>query len=330
MEAAAAVSLAVKAYDEGIKCAGYIKGKNDYVNDLEENYLELKRVVRTLKARRDDVEAEVNRDKRMQATRECQDWILRVKEIETEFCKLEKEYNRKGKRSWKPNSWFSKSKLSERIEKKSAEVRCLLAEGNFERGVVVAKLVKPVEKMGALNIEDKQSLHTVFQETLSYLKHDKIRRIGIWGAVGIGKTAIMQYLNDNEGIAKMFNIIIWITMPNNPSTQKLQKAIIQRLNLSVEGISSIKGKAQRISEELEGKKCLILLDEVGHKIDLHKIVGFQNLKDSKVVLASRSRGICYDMGANALIEVKICLLMMLGTCFRKLWVMPFLPPQLKE
>ncbi|KAJ9687659.1 hypothetical protein PVL29_016230 [Vitis rotundifolia] len=114
----------------------------------------------------------------------------------------------------------------------------------------------------------------------------------------------MQYLNDNEGIAKMFDIIIWITMPTNPSTQKLQKAIIQRLNLSVEGISSIKGKAQRISEELEGKKCLIILDEVGHKIDLHKIMGFQNLKDSKVVLASRSRGICYDMGANALIEVK--------------------------
>ncbi|KAL6328863.1 hypothetical protein AAG906_003880 [Vitis piasezkii] len=83
-------------------------------------------------------------------------------------------------------------------------------------------------------------------------------------------------------------------MPNNPSTQKLQKAIIQRLNLSVEGISSIKGKAQRISEELERKKCLILLDKVGHKIDLHKIMGFQNLKDNKV---------------------KICLLMMLGTCF---------------
>ena len=72
----------------------------------------------------------------------------------------------------------------------------------------------------------------------------------------------------------------------------------------MEGISSIKGKAQRISEELERKKCLILLDKVGHKIDLHKIMGFQNLKDSKVVLASRSRGICYAMGANALIQVK--------------------------
>nr|CAN60329.1 hypothetical protein VITISV_015027 [Vitis vinifera] len=156
----AVVGLAVKAYDEGTKFAGYIKGKNDYVNDLEGNYLELKRVVGTLKARRDDVEAEVNRDKRLQATRECQDWILRVKEIEIELSKLEKEYNRKGKCSWKPKSWFSKSKLSERIAKKSAEVRCLLAEGNFERGVVIAKLVKPVEKMGTLNIEDKQSLHT--------------------------------------------------------------------------------------------------------------------------------------------------------------------------
>lgn len=300
---AAVVGLVGKAYDEGTKVAGYIIDKNDYVKDLEGNYLELKRVVGTLKARREDVEAEVNRDKRLQATKECQDWILRVKEIETELSKLEKEYNSKGKRSWKPKSLFSKSKLSERIAKKSAEVRCLLAEGNFER-VVIAKSVKPVEKMGALNIEDKQSLHTVFQKTLSYLKDDKMRRIGIWGAVGIGKTAIMQYLNDNEGIAKMFEIIIWITMPNNPSNRKLQKAIIQRLNLSVEGISSIEGKAQTISDNLEGKKCLILLDEVRHKIDLQKIMRFKNLKDSKVVLASRSRGICYDMRADEVIEVK--------------------------
>lgn len=301
----AVVGVAVKAYDEGTKFAGYIKGKNDYVNDLEGNYLKLKTVVGTLKARREDVEAEVNRDKRLQATRECQDWIRRVKEIETELSKLEKEYNRKVKPSWKPNRWFSKSKLSERIAKKSAEVYCLLAEGIFER-VVTAKSVKPVEKMGALNIEDKQSLHTVFQKTLSYLKHDKIRRIGIWGALGIGKTAIMRYLNDNEGIAKMFEIIIWITMPGDPSdTQKLQEDIIQRLKLSVEGISRIEEKAQRISEGLEGKKCLILLDEVGHKIDLHEIMGFRTLqKDSKVVLASRSRGICRDMDADALIEVK--------------------------
>ena len=232
----AVVGLAVKAYDEGTKFAGYIKGKNDYVNDLEGNYLELKRVVGTLKARRDDVEAEVNRDKRLQATRECQDWILRVKEIEIELSKLEKEYNRKGKCSWKPKSWFSKSKLSERIAKKSAEVRCLLAEGNFERVVVIAKLVKPVEKMGTLNIEDKQSLHTVFQKTLSYLKHDKIRRIGIWGVVGIGKTAIMQYLNDNEGIAKMFDIIVGITPRSprgNPAQHPPMRHVARQLSIRV-------------------------------------------------------------------------------------------------
>ncbi|RVX05860.1 hypothetical protein CK203_023752 [Vitis vinifera] len=211
----AVVGLAVKAYDEGTKFAGYIKGKNDYVNDLEGNYLELKRVVGTLKARRDDVEAEVNRDKRLQATRECQDWILRVKEIEIE------------------------------LTKKSAEVRCLLAEGNFERGVVIAKLVKPVEKMGTLNIEDKQSLHTVFQKTLSYLKHDKIRRIGIWGVVGIGKTAIMQYLNDNEGIAKMFDIIVGIT-PRSPRGNPAQHPPMRHVARQLSIREALGGKTQAI------------------------------------------------------------------------------------
>ena len=305
MEAAAG-ALAVKAYDDGSKVVGFFQKKNDYVKDLEENYHKLKSELGKLQARRDDIEAEFNRDKRMQATRECQDWILRVKEMEKQVSKLEEKYNSKGKPSWKPTSWTSRSKLSERMAKKSEEVHSLWMDGIFERGVVVAKSVKPVEKIGAPNIEDKQSLQGAFRNTLNYLKRDKITRIGIWGALGIGKTAIMQNLNDNEEVAKMFNIIIWVTVSKHPSIEKLQEAIIRRLELSVEGTSSTtEEKAQRISKELEGKKCLILLDEVCQKIDLHEVMGFRTLqKDSKVVLASRSRGICYDMDADELIKVE--------------------------
>ena len=304
MEAVAG-GLAVKTYEDGTRFAGYVKRKYDYANDLEENYHKLKWELGKLKARRDDIQAKVNIDKRMQATRECHVWILRVEKIEKQARKLEEKYNRIGKPSWKLNPWSSQSKLSEGMAKKSEEVHSLWMDGIFERGMVVAKSVKPVEKIVAPNIEDKKSLQGAFQTTLKYLKRDKIKRIGIWGALGIGKTAIMQNLNDNEEIAKMFDIIIWVPVSNNPSIQKLQEVIKRRLNLSVEGTSTIEETAQRICEELEGKKSLILLDEVGQKIDLHEVMGFRTLqKDSKVVLASRSRGICYDMDADELVKVE--------------------------
>ena len=237
----------------------------------------------------------------MQATGESQNWIVSVYEIEKQVSKLEEKYKSNGKFKF----WASQSKLSECLAKKSEEVHSLWMDGIFERGVVVAKSVKPVEKIVAPNIEDKQSLRRAFQNTLNSLRSDKIRRIGIWGAVGIGKTAIMQNLNDNEEIAKMFNIIIWVTVSNNPSIGKLKEAILRRLKLSVEGTSTTEENAQRIYEELKGKKCLIRLDEVGQKINLHEIMGLRSLqKDIKVVLASRYHCNCYDMEADELIKVE--------------------------
>ena len=49
----------------------------------------------------------------------------------------------------------------------------------------------------------------------------KIRIIGIWGTVGIGKTTIMQNLNNHKDISKMFNIVIWATVLKEWSLKKL-------------------------------------------------------------------------------------------------------------
>ncbi|XP_019078976.1 disease resistance protein At4g27190-like [Vitis vinifera] len=78
-----------------------------------------------------------------------------------------------------------------------------------------------------------------------------------------------------------------------------------RLKLDVEGNVDVNETALIISEELRGKKCLILLDEVTDKIDLNRIMGIDENPNSKVVLASRYDDFCKCvMKADELVNVK--------------------------
>ena len=83
-----------------------------------------------------------------------------------------------------------------------------------------------------------------------------------------------------------------------------QQKIMDRLQLNMGSATDIEKNTQIIFEELNKKKCLILLDEVCHLIELEKIIGVHDIQNCKVVLASRDRGICRDMDVDQLINVK--------------------------
>ena len=167
---------------------------------------------------------------------------------------------------------------------------------------MVEKLPERVRTLHAAKIEDKPSLYKVVEEILGLLKDRDVKRIGLWGSGGIGKTTIMRNLNNHEDIAKMFDIVIWVHVSRDWSVEKLQHVIIDRLKLNMEGITNVDEIAWRISMELECKRYLLLLDEVWHILDLKKIGIYGNQKDSKVVLATRYRHICHEMDALIIME----------------------------
>jgi disease resistance protein RPS2 len=158
--------------------------------------------------------------------------------------------------------------------------------------------------MHAPKIEDKSSLHLAVKEILGHLRTLDVRRVGLWGIVGVGKTAIMQNMNNNADVAKMFDIVIWLTVSKYLGIEKLQRAITQRLKFNVEDITEPDEIAQRIRTELECKKYLLLLDEVYEVFDLHKIGISCNQNDSKVVLATRYFHICDGMETDAEVQVQ--------------------------
>jgi disease resistance protein RPS2 len=305
MEAALAGAVAGEVYKDGRSAVSYISGKIGYVKDLEDNYKRLKEAVEKLSARRNDMENAAKRDKTKQLTEECKCWIDRVKEYEKEVQILETVYEKKYKNR-NGKFWYllfspKRVKLSKQMANKCTELHGLLLEGILR---LVEKPPKRVITMHAPKIEDKSSLHLAVKEILGHLRAPNVRRVGLWGIVGVGKTAIMQNVNDNEDIAKMFDIVIWLTVSKDWSIKKLQRAITQRLKLNVEDITEPDEIAQRICTELECKNYLLLLDEVWQVFDLHKIGISCNQNDGKVVLATRYFHICDGMETDVEVQVQ--------------------------
>ena len=108
------------------------------------------------------------------------------------------------------------------MAKKHNQVQSLLGRHD-KRRLWTKELPEPVRKIHAPKIEDNSSLHKVVEDVVSFLENEQIRRIGIWGTLGTGKTTVMQNLNDHQDIAKMFDIVIWVTVSKEWSIKKVTR-----------------------------------------------------------------------------------------------------------
>ncbi|XP_034701130.1 probable disease resistance protein At5g43730 [Vitis riparia] len=114
----------------------------------------------------------------------------------------------------------------------------------------------------------------------------------------------MKHLNNDEKIRGMFKYVIFVTVSEEMSIEKLQEAIMQRLNLGEFRTDTVKNNAHIISDWWNEKKCLILLDEVCQTIKLDEVMVIRsNQNHIKVVLASRYPHICSRMDTD--VEIKV-------------------------
>lgn len=297
-------AVAVEAYKDGRSVFGYISQKFDYASNFKENYRRLTHEADNLDARMRDVQAQINADKTKMASSECGLWISRVGEMIRGVDELKAKYRREINRGFVIHRFLSRSNLSKFMIKKSEEVSALIREGKLDNGIVIDRPPDPVRILDAPTTVDKPSLHSAVEEILGLLREKNVKRIGLWGMVGSGKTTVMQNLNNSEQVAQMFDIVIWVSVLKSSSVEKLQDAIRQRLKLNLDRSLNLIEAAQRISNELEDKRYLLLLDEVWGPIDLGEIGIRDNRKDSRVVLASRFRHVCCGMNADELVNMK--------------------------
>jgi disease resistance protein RPS2 len=204
-------------------------------------------------------------------------------------------------------------RIKREVAEKLKEIEGFLKAGNSYSGVVAVNqsLPRTVEYIPGPTFQDPTTSSETLVKTMTLLSDDEVRRIGIWGMGGVGKTTLVRNLNNNlKSISSMqpFSIVIWVTVSKNLDMKRVQKKIAQRLNLEVKMKESLEEMAIRLYERLkEGENFLLILDDVWEKIDLDKLGVPQpeDHKGSKIILTTRFLDVCRHMMTDVHVKVVV-------------------------
>ncbi|XP_027345962.1 disease resistance protein At4g27190-like [Abrus precatorius] len=252
---------------------------------LDNHYNTLVEYTKKLVAMKEDREREVQRQNHKDTTSAYKLWTNMVTEVAREVQQLKVKYDAK-KLPW----WciLRRSRLSEEMAERCRDIYKLLYDENSRDFLVDKPPECVLKQLNVPQINGYPTLQSAFESILGFLKNGKIKVIGVCGTKGVGKTTILRSLNNNEEVAKLFDIVIFVKVTTDDHKLQLQEKIANRLMLDIENIKEQSDDvARRIHRELENKKYLLILDEVEDVIDLELLGIPSNKNGSKVVIATR-------------------------------------------
>lgn len=211
-------------------------------------------------------------------------------------------------------------KVSREVERKTQRIKELLKDAEFPNGVIDTESLIPVVRIRGPTIQDQKTAKDTLNEVKGLLGEDGTWSIGIWGLAGIGKTTLVRTLNNelkntlhNElkntsTQSKPFTVVIWVEVSNrfdrDDDDQRLQTLIAKRLNM--EGQMG-EDMGNQLRQKLMNEKFLLILDDVWKKIDLDKlgIPRHEENKGCKIILTTRFKQVCRDMGTNKEVKMNV-------------------------
>uniref|UniRef100_A0A3N7FWT9 AAA+ ATPase domain-containing protein n=1 Tax=Populus trichocarpa TaxID=3694 RepID=A0A3N7FWT9_POPTR len=138
------------------------------------------------------------------------------------------------------------------------------------------------------------------------LKDDNVNMIGLYGMGGVGKTTLVKEVGRRAKESQLFPEVLMATVSQNPNVIGIQDRMADSLHLKFEKTSK-EGRASELWQRLQGKKMLIILDDVWKHIDLKEIgIPFgDDHRGCKILLTTRVQGICFSMECQQKVLLRV-------------------------
>ena len=298
-------NIVTPAVQVGNGIVGCLRSKYDYVRNLSENIAKLEREERYLSSKEADIITMLNRkDQVMERTRECTTWLDEVQEMKDKLQQLRNRYQNISRRFCGICPFHNLLKLGKTIVTKTEEIIALKSRADQINIMIEREPMPPVPiiRKHTEKIDNVPSLNEHVERLLKLLKDDNLKRVGVWGLPGVGKTTVMENLNNKVRDTQLFDNVFWVTLSKGGSVRKIQLIILEQLKLEVKAIHDSNQIADMISEVLVNKRYLLLLDEVFIEINLKEVGIHDDHEHGAVVFAYRDRDFCRLMDDHIKIE----------------------------
>ncbi|KAJ1685497.1 hypothetical protein LUZ63_016887 [Rhynchospora breviuscula] len=272
-----------------------------------DNIRALESATRQLRALKEDVNMEIRNAEweNGAATNQAKEWLLQAESTEKEAEEIQQKYQELCRCIWNISPNFcaiykvSRSAAKMHIEVKSVCEKKVSLE-------VITRMPPPLAQ--EMRVSSSKSAN--LELALHFIKDDVHNNIiGIWGMGGIGKTHLLEQINNELSRDPRFKVIvIFVTCSKECSEEKVQNKIIEKLGLSKS--DSIEQKQSTVYNFLRERSFVLLLDDLWDRVDL-KTIGIPNPMESvgtvirKVVLTTRSTEVCGQMEVKKKIRVDV-------------------------
>ncbi|XP_061992069.1 disease resistance protein At4g27190-like [Rosa rugosa] len=281
-----------------IRQAGYIICYNKNLKKLQNQVGDL---VRARISMQHAVETEERKGKKIENG--VQNWLTEVDQLTKEaddFLKDEHHAETKCLQGFCPNL-----KLRHHLSRKSTKMAQEVAElyekkKNFDN-IAYAASQEEVCVAALQDYEAFDSRTSAAKDVIKELRNSNTYMIGVYGIGGVGKTTLVKevYKQLATGGEKLFDeVVMVLDLKKNPSIDRIQKEIAEKLGLEILETETFAGRARRINNRIKDKKSLVILDDVWENIDLGD-VGLPRMETLKILLTSRSKVVLSsDMGTQ--------------------------------
>ncbi|KAK4845993.1 hypothetical protein QYF36_011667 [Acer negundo] len=143
------------------------------------------------------------------------------------------------------------------------------------------------------------------EEIWRHLMANEIKKIGVWGIEGVGKTTIAKHINNRLIEENKFHHVIWVTVSQTPDLIKVQDEIVNALKLSLSGVNDSTRRAGMLLSMFNGKRFVLILDDMWEVIQLEEL-GIPEPTEAngcKLVITNCSLDVCLSMGST-IVQVK--------------------------